>query len=242
MSHVTEAVILAGGLGTRLQSTVPGLPKCMAPVAGRPFLDFVMDFLFKQGIEKCIFSLGHMSESVVAYVQENLKPSYFTCCIEDQPLGTGGAARKASELVLHDDFLLVNGDTLFEINLETMVSQHVETKASLTMGLRQMPKADRYGTVRIEEDSHRILEFLEKKPQTSGLINGGVYLIQKKWLTELDLPEKCSFEKDILEKEVKKGKIFGHVSDQYFIDIGVPEDFLKAQQDFLNKHIQLQRK
>lgn len=235
INPVSEAVILAGGLGTRLQSTVPGLPKCMAPVAGRPFLEFVMEYLFRQGIKKCIFSLGYRSDAVVSYLQDNLAPSSYALCTEDEPLGTGGAARNASGLVTGDNFLLVNGDTLFEIHLESMNRQHAETNAVLTMGLKNMDQADRYGTVSIEEESHKILKFIEKTPHSSGLINGGVYLIQKNWLSSLDLPQKCSFEKDVLEKEVKNGMIFGYVSDQYFIDIGIPEDFLKAQEDFSNK-------
>ncbi|MFZ1580675.1 MAG: sugar phosphate nucleotidyltransferase, partial [Saprospiraceae bacterium] len=129
MTMISEAVILAGGLGTRLKSAVPDLPKCMAPVAGRPFIDYVIQELLDQKVSKIIFSLGYMHEVVLQHLNEKWPDLHYEYCIESSPLGTGGAIYLASEHVQEDHFVVVNGDTLFRVDLASMYGQHLNLQA-----------------------------------------------------------------------------------------------------------------
>lgn len=225
-----EAVILAGGLGTRLKSAVPDLPKCMAPVAGRPFIDFVIKDLLDQQVSKIIFSLGYLHEIVLQHLANNWPYLDYDYCVESSPLGTGGAIHLASQKVEGDHFVVVNGDTLFKVNLKAMYSQHLEQQAFITLALKPMLNFDRYGSVVLDE-SHTIISFKEKTFIANGLINGGSYIIDKTRLQQLALPEVFSFEKDVLEPFVIDGLLNGYISDDYFIDIGIPEDFKQASYD-----------
>src|SRR5262249_4877111 len=147
-----EAIILAGGLGTRLRETVPDLPKCMAPVAGRPFLFHVINYLRNQGIEKFIFSLGYKSEIIESYLRENFSTLVYDCTIETEPMGTGGAIQLALPKVSSADVLVINGDTLFRFDLENAAAVHRVHQSDCTMILKPMTNFDRYGAVEIGKD------------------------------------------------------------------------------------------
>ena len=230
MTMISEAVILAGGLGTRLKSAVPDLPKCMAPVAGRPFIDYVIQELLDQKVSKIIFSLGYMHEVVLQHFNEKWPDLHYEYCIESSPLGTGGAIYLASEHVQEDHFVVVNGDTLFRVDLASMYGQHLHLQAFITLSLKPMQHFDRYGSVILDE-SQTIISFKEKTFIADGLINGGTYIIQKSTFQQLQLPEVFSFEKDVLETHIENRMLKGFVSNEYFIDIGIPEDFLRASND-----------
>ena len=227
---IREAIILAGGLGTRLRSAVPDLPKCMAPVAGRPFLSYVIDQLRMQGVEQFIFSLGYKAEAIQNYLNDNYPTLCYSVVVEDEPLGTGGAIHLAMQKVTGNNVLIANGDTLFRIQLNTLHKTHISQQAECTLALKPMTEFDRYGVVEIN-DSGRIISFREKQFYEDGLINGGVYLLNKSAFLENKFPEKFSFEKDYLEKGFKQKSFYGSVQNGYFIDIGIPEDFAKAQLD-----------
>lgn len=224
---VKQAIILAGGLGTRLREVVPVSPKCMAPVAGRPFLYYVINYLRCQGIEDFIFSLCHKHEIIEAYLKEQFPTLRFQCIVESEPLGTGGAIRLAMEYADGENILVANGDSLFKINLEKLSFLHEKVKADCTIALKQMKEYERYGSVQLKEDGS-VDRFEEKKFTQLGNINAGNYLLNRKRFLQLDLPQKFSFEKEYLEKA---GNIFGQVQDGYFIDIGIPEDYQQAQED-----------
>lgn len=230
MSNVKEAIILAGGLGTRLRDAVPDLPKCMAPVAGRPFLFYVINHLRLQGMEKFIFSLGYKHEVIEAWLADQFPHMDYECVIEAEPLGTGGAIRLALNKVKGKSAVVANGDTLFKVNIPQLVSLHTGKQAACTLALKPMKDFDRYGVVETDTD-HTIIDFREKQFYPQGLINGGVYILDKDYFTALDLPGKFSFEKDFLEKQVSSGKLAGQPQDAYFIDIGIPEDYNRAQTD-----------
>jgi D-glycero-alpha-D-manno-heptose 1-phosphate guanylyltransferase len=230
MTPITEAIILAGGLGTRLRSAVPDLPKCMAPVAGRPFLGFVIDSLRRQGIQRFIFSLGYLSGHIEAWLQEAYPTLEYTSVVEAEPLGTGGGIRLALRAAKTAHVLVSNGDTLFEIDLRKQAAAHAISGAECTLALKPMTNFDRYGVVALDERG-RVTGFEEKKFQASGNINGGIYLLDRDALLGKDLPEKFSFEKDYLEPAASAGKLAGVLQDAYFIDIGIPEDFSRAQQE-----------
>lgn len=228
---IKECIVLAGGLGTRLRSAVPDLPKCMAPVAGKPFLQHVVDYLSGQGIEHFIFSLGYMHEVIEGFLKEHYPKLSYTVVLEESPMGTGGAILLSSMQAKGDDVLIVNGDTMFAIDLETFSRFHVSQRADCTLALKPMTSFDRYGVVDIDKD-HHILSFREKQFYEQGLINGGVYALHIASLEATGLTGKFSFEKDYLEAYYPSQRMMGMVQDTYFIDIGVPEDFAKANKDF----------
>jgi D-glycero-alpha-D-manno-heptose 1-phosphate guanylyltransferase len=233
--RINQAVVLAGGLGTRLRAMVLDLPKCMAPVAGKPFLSYVMDHLAKQGIEKFIVSLGYKHEEITKYLDAHFKQGQIAYSIEKEPLGTGGAILLACGLATTGTVVVVNGDTFFAADLGALSRFHRDCQSTCTLCLKPMRDFSRYGAVELGED-HSIRRFLEKKKTDSGLINAGVYALQTKSFARENLPEKFSFEKDYLEKFHLKRPMFGLVQDKYFIDIGIPEDYLRAQKDLI-RHI-----
>ncbi|HEY4148539.1 MAG TPA: nucleotidyltransferase family protein [Chitinophagaceae bacterium] len=238
--NIREAIVLAGGLGTRLRSAVPDLPKCMAPVNGKPFIAYVIDYFRAQGIEKFIFSLGYMHEVIRQYLDtqyaypEHEPATAFSYSIEDQPLGTGGAIRLACRLATETTTLVLNGDTLFKVQPSQMAAFHHAHGADCTLALKPMTDFDRYGVVTLGNEG-RVTHFKEKQFYHEGLINGGVYALDPARLLAARLPEQFSFEKDWLEQGLLEGnrKIYGIVQDDYFIDIGIPADYERAQAELL---------
>ena len=224
---ISECIILAGGLGTRLRSAVPDLPKCMAPVAGKPFLDYVISYLQQQGIKRYIFSLGYMHEVIEDYISKIHPELDVQYSIEEEPLGTGGAILLAAVESKESVVLIVNGDTLFKVNVDSVAAFHTKMSAACTLALKPMENFDRYGVVVTDRDGF-IKSFKEKQHYNSGLINGGVYVLNLHSFLALKLPKKFSFEKDYLEQYISKQKIAGIIQDEYFIDIGIPEDFKRA--------------
>src|SRR5665213_3576816 len=168
---IKEAIILAGGLGTRLRSVVADLPKCMAPVAGNPFLYYVIKDLQKGGIDKFIFSVGYKNESILPYVKKEFADIDCKFSIEEEPLGTGGAIKFALGKATDENILICNGDTLFKINIQQLNDLQVQNNADCTLSLKPMHNFDRYGVVELNDDD-RIISFQEKQFYKSGLING----------------------------------------------------------------------
>lgn len=226
--QVKEAIILAGGLGTRLQSAVPGLPKCMAPVNGKPFIWFVIDHLLKQGIHTFIFSLGYRSEAFLDFLAGTLKEDQYTIVLEKEPLGTGGAIQFACLSANDDQVLVLNGDSIFKTGIQEQAAFHIQQDADCTLGLKHLTCFDRYGAVVINPD-HSIASFREKQFYEEGFINGGVYMLNRKRFLAEGLPEKFSFETDYLQAFYQKRKMYGLPRNAYFIDIGIPEDYQRAQ-------------
>jgi D-glycero-alpha-D-manno-heptose 1-phosphate guanylyltransferase len=226
-----EAIVLAGGLGTRLQGVIGDNPKCMAPVNGKPFLAYLLDYLEQQRCTRVILSLGHKAHIVVKWLEQ--QDIYFELdyIIENEPLGTGGGILAAVEEAETEDVVVVNGDTMFLANLRAQMKFHKEHGAQTTLALKEMHNFDRYGTVNIN-DSGLITSFEEKKQRDSGLINGGIYVINKEGFLKKNLPNKFSFEKEYLERYVNEKRCYGYRSDAYFIDIGIPADYERAGQDF----------
>jgi D-glycero-alpha-D-manno-heptose 1-phosphate guanylyltransferase len=237
---VTEAIILAGGLGTRLREAVPDLPKCMAPVAGRPFVSYVIDALRMQGIQRFVFSLGYMADTIETYLATEYPTLDYITVIEKEPLGTGGAIRLCLEAIQGDQVLIANGDTLFKVDVRQMEAVHLKKNSTCTLALKPMRQFERYGCVLLEPDGV-ISRFQEKRFYEEGLINGGIYLLDKKLFLQQALPQKFSFETVFLEPGAAKGILYGSVQDGYFIDIGIPEDFRKAQTDLQHPPLDLKK-
>lgn len=225
-----EVIVLAGGLGTRLQGVIGEYPKCMAEVAGRPFLAHVFDYLAQQRCVQAILSLGYKHEIVTEWVEKQDLPFVVDYVIEKEPRGTGGGLMLAMQQASADNVVVVNGDTLFTVSLERMMHYHLAQHSCTTLALKKMYSFDRYGVVNTNERGV-ITSFEEKTYKEAGMINGGVYIVNQKHFHSKHLPIKCSMEKDYLEKYTSEGKFYGFESDSYFIDIGVPADYEQAQED-----------
>lgn len=228
-----EAIILAGGLGTRLRSAVPDLPKCMAPVNGKPFIGYVIDYLQKEGVDKFILSVGYMKEAIIDYIASDYPTLQVQFAIEEEPLGTGGGTRLACTKATEQHVFVTNGDTFFEVILANLLHRHTETNSDCTLSLKPMQDFERYGVVELNSD-YSISSFKEKQYYKSGLINGGLYVLNVANFLAESLPQKFSFEKEYMEALYQQRKMSGLVQDAYFIDIGIPQDYLQAQIDFAN--------
>lgn len=227
-----EAVILAGGLGTRLQSIVSNVPKPMAQVAGKPFLEYLLHYLNEFSIERVIFSIGYKAETIQQYFGKKYQSIQLEYITEKEPLGTGGALKLALQHCFHNEILVLNGDTFFNIDLDDFWIFHKLNKAEITIALREIENAARYGTVKLNEEG-KIVAFLEKSGiEEPGIINAGIYVVGQSVFSKFSLPEKFSLEKDFFEKHLTQLSIYGCLFDAYFIDIGIPDDYLKAQDDF----------
>lgn len=226
-----EAIILAGGFGTRLRETVPDLPKCLAPVKGHPLLYYIVNYLIDSGVDKIIFSLFYKSELVVKYINDNFSFINYEFVIEERALGTGGALALALKKARKKNVVVVNGDSVFKIDLEKLFQFHEDKNASFSIALKNMLDPIRYGTVTTNK-SGKIFYFHEKdKFIKEGIINGGVYIINKSiFLNKLNTLA-FSLETDYLMIDTDKKNIYGMIFEDYFIDIGVPSDYLKANYD-----------
>lgn len=226
-----ECIVLAGGLGTRLQGVIGAYPKCMAPVNEKPFLHYVFTYLQSQPCTRVILSLGFKHDVITDWLDTQQWPFDIDFVIEAEPLGTGGGIQLAMQQATGTDVAVLNGDTMFAASLEGMLHFHSRQQAATTLALKEMHQFDRYGVVNTDADS-RIISFEEKQYRDTGLINGGIYIINRKAFFDKAMPEHFSFEKHYLELFVKEKHFFGFEDKGYFIDIGIPEDYAKAQTDF----------
>jgi D-glycero-alpha-D-manno-heptose 1-phosphate guanylyltransferase len=227
-----EAILLAGGLGTRLQSTVPDLPKPMAPVAGKPFLEYLLLYLKHFGFKRVIISTGYLSEKISSYFGNKYDDIQLIYAEEKTPLGTGGALKFALKFCEEQHVLVLNGDSFFDIDLQSFLFFHLHYAGMFSIAARQIENASRYGTLEIKDDE--ILAFREKTGNDQpGQINGGIYYVDNFFFLEsCPQAENFSLEKDFLEKHVNDFGFFAYAEDSYFIDIGIPEDYQKAQDEF----------
>jgi D-glycero-alpha-D-manno-heptose 1-phosphate guanylyltransferase len=228
-----EAIILAGGFGTRLQSVVNDVPKPMAPINNEHFLNYVFDYLKYYQIEHVVLSTGYLSEKIVEYYKTEYKGIKVSYAKEETPLGTGGGIRLAMTKCSTKDILVLNGDSFFDVDINIHYQNHVSKQADCTLALRKVENAARYGTIVL--GSENVIETFKEKDniEQGGLINGGVYILNREiYVNKTDEFAPFSIEKDFYEKKIKELQIFGFEYDGYFIDIGIPEDYKKAQDDF----------
>ena len=230
-----EAIILAGGFGTRLQTVVSDVPKPMASINKIPFLNYMFNYLKHYHIEHVVLSTGYLSEKIVDYYKNEFKGIKISYAKEETPLGTGGGIRKAMEKCKTDHVLVLNGDSFFDVNIKVHYRNHIFKQADCTLALRKVENAARYGTIQLGR-LNSISAFKEKdNKEVQGLINGGVYILNRAiYLNNTEPVKPFSIEKDFFETRVKELNIVGFEYDGYFIDIGIPEDYKKAQIDFKN--------
>jgi D-glycero-alpha-D-manno-heptose 1-phosphate guanylyltransferase len=223
---ISEAIILAGGKGTRLQSIVKNTPKPMAEVHGRPFLTYLLDYLQEQSIRKIIFSVGYKRAIIQNFFGKKYNNIDIVYSYENTPLGTGGAIKKALSQIEQNDVFVCNGDTFFPIPLAELYQKHHSKNSDLSLSLAEVPDNKRYSGV-CTDHNNKIISFTD----TSNIINGGLYCIKKNIFDNINMPKTFSFEHDFLEK--LSGKWYGFLFHQYFIDIGIPADyqtFIKVRQ------------
>ena len=227
-----EAIILAGGFGTRLQEVVSDVPKSMAPINNRPFLEYLMDYLIVQGITRAVLSVGYKREVIIDHFRNSYRSLELDYAAEEEPLGTGGGIRLSFWRIKSQRAVIMNGDSLFRLDLSKLEKAHLLKKAAVTLALRKLGNTGRYGRVTLNRQ-RRITGFEEKNEHAGpGLINAGIYLMEKSFLMEPRFRGRFSIEKDCFEKYYSEERMFGCPSDGYFRDIGIPEDFKKAQHEF----------
>ncbi|MGE0920244.1 nucleotidyltransferase family protein [Trichlorobacter lovleyi] len=224
-----EAVILAGGAGTRLRSVVSDLPKPMAGVAGRPFLAYQLDYLVASGASRLILSVGYRREKIMEHFGDRYAGVPVSYVVEEEPLGTGGAIRESLRAVCGESALILNGDTFFPVDLNGMLRTLHANGCGLVMAVKELFRFDRYGTVVMVED--RITGFRAKGFCERGYINGGIYAVTKAIAALFPARQAFSFEADFLEQQVGRIGVVPFCSDAYFIDIGIPEDYQRAQHE-----------
>ncbi|MCX8472490.1 MAG: nucleotidyltransferase family protein [Sediminibacterium sp.] len=218
-----EAIILAGGLGTRLQSVVSEVPKCLAPIENKPFLFYQIDYLIKQRIEHFILAIGYKKEQVVDFIQHRFPSIKVSFSIEEELLGTGGAIKQALDFTTEKHCLVLNGDSYFPIDLVHFYQVHQSNNALCTIALKPMINFSRYGSVELKQ--HLVQRFNEKSVCRQGLINGGIYYIDTEKFKKIKFLQKFSFENEFLSVFCQQKLIYGEIYNNYFIDIGIPEDY-----------------
>jgi D-glycero-alpha-D-manno-heptose 1-phosphate guanylyltransferase len=222
-----RAILLAGGMGTRLRSVVQDVPKPMAPVAGRPFLSHLLDYLEGQGIDEAILSVGYLRHAIIDAIGEQHGGIRIRYAIEEEQLGTGGGLRKALAMTHVFPVFALNADTLVHLDYRAMLRQQADAGANLSIALRAVDDTARYGCARV--DDGRIVGFAAAdRPGQPGLINAGVYLFGENVLAH-GQPPVFSFERDFLEPKIAELRPLAFMAAGYFIDIGVPQDYARAQ-------------
>lgn len=230
-----RALVLAGGLGSRLRSVVSDLPKALAPVGGRPFLEYLLRQLSDQGIQDVTICTGYGSNAIQRYVDDLALPSVrITVSDEPQPLGTGGALRLAMERHPDGAFLVLNGNSFFDVRFDRLIDTHRATHADVTLAVRFTSNPGRFGSVSVDEQGW-VTSFREKVDQGPGLINGGIYMIDRAVLANLPDGQAISLEQDVfprlVDRTLGRRGIATAVFDGWFTDIGVPADYRSVDDD-----------
>jgi len=225
-----KAVVLAGGFGTRLAHITRDMPKPMAPVNDAPFLQYVLEHLVRCGVQEIVLAVSYKWEQIRDFFGDRFEGIPVGYSVEEHPLGTGGAIRQALQQLGEQPVIVVNGDTLFPVDLQRMFWLHNEGHGLLTMAVKRVPDAQRFGRLLVDEHN-RVTGFLEKGEGGPGLINGGVYAIDRDLFRVAEFPERFSFESDLLEKHLQEIRPQAFMSDAYFIDIGIPEDYQRAARE-----------
>lgn len=221
-----EAVILAGGYGTRLRKVVSDVPKPMAPIRGRPFLELQLRLLQRHGFGHVVLAVGHLGHVIVSHFGDRFGTMSLSYTIEDSPLGTGGAIQTALRSCSRDRVFVFNGDTYLDFDCETADRLWQADRCGVIVG-RELPDAARYGSLTIK--GGRVTGMAEKGVQGPGIINAGCYVLARDQLSAVDHPMPFSFETDYLARVLPTSPFRIFVTDGLFIDIGVPEDFARAQ-------------
>lgn len=221
-----EAIVLAGGLGTRLRGVIGDLPKPMAPVDGKPFLEYVLEALVREGITRVVLSVGYRHEAIRDRFGDAFGSLTLAYVVEDTPLGTGGAIRRSMKATTGDVSFVLNGDTFVDVDLGGMQAAHRAQRARVSMAVKHVDDVGRFGSLRIVDGI--VTGFIEKGANGPGDINAGVYLLPNDLFDGHDLPDRFSFENDFLGPFIDDLAPRACRARGPFIDIGVPDDYASA--------------
>ena len=221
-----QGVILVGGLGTRLRSVIRDVPKPMALINGEPFLSILLKRLSKKGFNKIVLAVGYMSEVIQDYYGDTFNDIQIKYSVEKELLGTGGAIKQALSYVSSEWVFILNGDTYLEVDYDEVIRNSFETGLPFIVGC-EVENTDRYGEIKYHKS--KIKKFSEKQTSGSGIINGGVYYVQRDLLDNFDFENKFSFEQDYLAKDGNFKRFGLYITNGKFIDIGIPEDLISAK-------------
>lgn len=221
------AVILAGGLGTRLRSVVSDRPKPMADVGGKPFIEYLVQRLLLCNFRNILICISYKRESIIDYFNSQHRKN-IRFSIEEQPLGTAGALKNATAM-LTDSFVVLNGDTFVEANYRKMLSFHIANRADATIALVKGNSADA-GHVALEGE--RVVGFMEKGQRPTGFMSAGLYVMQKIMLEKIPTNQSYSLETGLFPSIIKDSNVLGYVVEGAFIDIGSPEKYLQVRKNY----------
>ena len=229
----TQAVILAGGKGTRISALFPDRPKALVPVAGKPFIEHQVEWLYRQGVSDVHIAAGHMAGALEQWIEGYAKqPGALTITIEPEPLGTAGGLKFIESHLRTDPFFVLNGDSLVpQLKLGDMFRQHQDSKATATLAVTRIDEAGRYGTVEFD-GSGKITMFLEKADRKGGWVNGGIYLMARSTLAQIVPGRNLSIETDIFPALAQLGRLRAFQADPPLLDMGTPAG-LKAMEEYL---------
>ena len=225
------AVILAGGLGTRLRGVVSDRPKVLASVKDRPFLSYLLQQLADSGIRKTVLCTGYLGGQIEKTFGSSYLGMQIAYSLESEPLGTGGALRQALPLLDTEQVLVLNGDSFCTLDHQVFFDFHAQRRAAMSICLTEVGDVSRYGAVKLDSRG-RILAFEEKGASSgAGTINAGVYLIRRSVIAAIPDAVAVSLEKEVITTRIGTD-LYGYNSNGRFIDIGVPADYQAAQQFF----------
>jgi D-glycero-alpha-D-manno-heptose 1-phosphate guanylyltransferase len=229
MNAMLPCLILAGGSGTRLRSVLGDeCPKALAPVGGRPFLGWLLQALARQGVSEAVLSVGFGRDSIKQFIASSGSEIAVSFVEEHEPLGTGGAIVHAMRTHGAPEMIVLNGDTLCDLDLNALCAYFYASDADMVMAAARVADASRYGTLSFDEESRRLNAFKEKQ-EGAGFVNAGVCVIDADCLIKREMPERFSFERDFLETSLQTVDVRVYAEVDAFIDIGVPQDYARAQ-------------
>jgi D-glycero-alpha-D-manno-heptose 1-phosphate guanylyltransferase len=224
-----EAIVLAGGFGTRLASAIQGIPKVLAPVGNRPFLELLLRRLKQKGMRRAILSVGYLASMIRERFGEQFDEMELAYSVEDEPLGTGGAALRALTLACSASVFVLNGDTFVDIDYAAMLSRHIDLGATASLAVAEVADCTRFGRILMQED--RVAGFAEKGQSGPGQISVGAYVMNRDVFAPYNMPTAFSLEKDFFVPHIRQLRPLAFVTSGYFIDIGIPEDLARAQSE-----------
>jgi len=227
-----QALILAGGLGTRLREIAKDIPKVMVDIKGKPFLEYLILQLKKYSLNDIILCTGYLKEKIENYFGNgNHLGVNIVYSEEPKPLGTGGAIKFVEDFILEDNFLVMNGDSFFDIDLDKLIYYHFNKRALVTMALAETKETKRFGSVRINKNG-MIKYFVEKDQKAnSNLINGGIYVLSREIFKYIPKDKSVSLEKEVFPKSINSNRFYGVSFKNYFIDVGIPKAYKKLQEN-----------
>jgi D-glycero-alpha-D-manno-heptose 1-phosphate guanylyltransferase len=224
-----EAIVLAGGFGSRLGSAIEGKPKALAPVGGRPFLELLLRRLQQQDMRRVILSVGYLADTIREHFGDRFNGLELAYAVEDAPLGTGGATLQALTMTRCRSVFVLNGDTLVDLDYAAMLTRHIDAGVKASIAVVEVADCTRFGHILIEED--RAVGFAEKGQSGPGKISAGAYLIDRDLFKPYNMPTAFSMEKEFFEPYLKELRPVAFLTSGYFIDIGIPEDLARAQNE-----------